>query len=160
MFSDPTFWVAASTVIFLALAFKHIKAALFSMLDSRSLRIKKELEEAESLKTEARNVLESYRKKYQEAVKESEEIIETARHEAAMLLEAAQREMDSLIKKRMELVLQRITQAEAAAVNDIRSNAVDIAVGATRMIVKEKMQQGTAEELVTAAMSDMQRKLH
>lgn len=159
-FTNPATWVAISTVLFVGLAFKPIRKAFLSILDERSNKIRKELAEAESLKAEAKGVLESYQKKYQEAVKESEEIIETARHEAAQLLESAKREMDAVIKKRMELVLQRIAQAESAALSDIQANAIDIAVGATRMIVKEKIEQGKAEELVHAAMNDLQRKLH
>lgn len=157
---DPTFWVAASTVAFVAMAFKPLKGALVSALDSRSVRIRKELEEAEQLKLEAKAILENYQQKYKEAVNESGEIIETARKEAALMIENAKRDIDITIKKRMELVLGRIAQAEKAAVNDIQLNAIDIAINATRMIVKEKMEQGAAEDLVHAAISELQRKLH
>ncbi len=158
---DPATWVAVATTAFAVLVFVPLKNALTGALDKRAIRIKNELDEAVRLKQEAAGLLESYQKKYQEALKEADEIISTARNEASMLMESAKKEMDLAVKKRMESVMNRIAQAEKAALTDIQVNAIDIAFNAARIVIAEKMQQqGVGEELVHAAITDMQKKLH
>ena len=50
MFFDETAWVAVAFIIFFVLVWKKGKTALLSLLDERSSLIKKELNEAKSLK--------------------------------------------------------------------------------------------------------------
>jgi len=157
---DPATWVAVSTVIFALAAFKPLSKMLLGALDARSIKIRSELEEASKLRVEAEELLNSYRAKYELAVSESQEIIATARNEASKMLASAKNEIDLIVKKRMESVMQRIDQAEKAAVNDIQVSAIDIAVNATKTIIKEKLQSAHSDELITYSIGELQRKLH
>ena len=80
MVLDATFWVAISFFIFLGgLIYlkvpQKINLSLVGQIDS----IKKELDEAEKLKVEAKNLLSDYESKIDKSKKETKEIISLAR---------------------------------------------------------------------------------
>ena len=80
MIIDATFWVAISFFIFLGgLIYlkvpQKINLSLVGQIDS----IKKELDEAEKLKVEAKNLLSDYESKIDKSKKETKEIISLAR---------------------------------------------------------------------------------
>ena len=61
---DATFWVAISFFIFLgALVYLKVPQKVNSSLNDQIVNIKKELDEAEKLKEEAKNLLIDYEKK-------------------------------------------------------------------------------------------------
>ena len=70
MYFNETAWVAIAFIIFIALIWKKGSKAIMSILDSRSLLIENELNEAKSLKEEA---LEELRKSLQTQKQASEE---------------------------------------------------------------------------------------
>ena len=83
MFTEAEFWVAVSFFIFVGIVwyvggFK----ALFEGLDHRGKRIQAELDEAKRLRDEAAQVLADYRRRREEAEREAEAIVASAREEA------------------------------------------------------------------------------
>ena len=61
---DATFWVAVSFVIFIGVLFYFkVPQKIFSSLDESINKIKKDIEEAEKLKEEAKNILSEYEAK-------------------------------------------------------------------------------------------------
>ncbi len=62
MFSDPTFWVAVSFVLFLAIAGKTIMKGLTKLLDDRTALIARTLGEAEKLRNEAQKARDEAQK--------------------------------------------------------------------------------------------------
>ena len=79
---DATFWVAVSFFIFLAaLIYLKIPQKMNISLNSKISEIKKELDEAEKLKEEAKILLSDYESKLDKSKKESRLIIETAKKE-------------------------------------------------------------------------------
>ena len=73
---DPTFWVAISFVIFIVvLIYLKIPQKVNTALDHKIGETKKELEEAEKLKDEAKNLLSDYENKLNQANEETAAII-------------------------------------------------------------------------------------
>lgn len=160
MLESPTFWVAVAFVVFLALVWKPLGRLIGGALDSRSARIKEELDEAVRLREEAQSVLASYQSKQQQALKEAEEIVLAAKRDAEKMREEAKANLENTLDKRIKLATQKIAQAEKAVLEDVKNNAIDIAVGAARALIKEQVESGKAEDLVKMAMTDIERKLH
>lgn len=160
IFEDPKFWVAVSFVGFVALTFKPIKRALLSALDNRVAKIKRELEEAIKLKEDAEKALSYYQNNMKRAEDEVAKIMEHAKREAEQITENARHELEESLKKRTQIAEQRIVQAEAAALKDIRDNAIDITISAARSLIIENMGREVAEEIVRSAIADMGRKFH
>ena len=70
---DATFWVAISFFIFLGgLVYLKVPQKINDSLDSKINEIKKELEEAEKLKNESKNLLSEYENKIDKSKKQKD----------------------------------------------------------------------------------------
>ena len=158
--SAPETWVAVAFVIFVVLVWKPAQKALLSGLDSRAARIEKELSEAARLREEAQALLAQYQRKHRDAMKEADEIVSHARDEANRLAQQAARDLEASLKRREELAMQRIAQAEQQATADVRAAAVDVAVAATERLLKDRLDGAKGDALIDQAIKELPGKLH
>ena len=80
---DATFWVAISFFIFFGgLVYLKIPQKINESLMNQINTIKKELDEAEKLKVEAKNLLSDYESNIDKSKKETKEIIEIAKKQS------------------------------------------------------------------------------
>jgi len=160
MHFDEAFWVAVSFFIFIALVVRPVGRALAKQLDGRAAKIKLELDEAVRLKEEAQAVLALYQRKHKKTIEEAEEIISHAQHEAERVAAIAKDNLEKDITRRTEIAIEKIAQAEANVLREIKENAVDITINAAKAIIEENIGQETAEEIISRALSDIDRKFH
>ena len=77
---EAEFWVAAAFVIFLGvLGYFRVHKLILRSIDERRERIKAELDDARRLKSEAEALLAQYKRKQQEAEREAQAIVASAR---------------------------------------------------------------------------------
>jgi len=160
LWHNPTFWAGVAFVVFVVLAYRPGKRILTGALDERIARIRKEIEEAQRLREEARSTLANYQRRQREALQEAEKIIEHAREEAERARVRAEAELEESIRRREQQAAEKIAQAEAAAIEDIRSRAVDLAISATAKLLEKKMAGKSGEQSVTEAIKGLSDKLH
>lgn len=160
MFQSAEFWVAVAFVIFVVLAFRPARKAILAMLDDRAERIRAELDEAQRLREEAQTLLAGYQRRQRDALKEAEDIIAHARDEAERLRARAVEELDASLKRREAQALDKIAQAEAGAVQEVRNLTVDIAVAATGQLLARKIDAKASGRLVDQAIADLPKNLH
>ena len=160
MFHNPTFWVSVGFVIFAVLAWKPLSRAILGALDARAVKIKAQIEDAERLRAEAQALLAEYKAKHAQALQEAQAIVATAQDEARRIAAEAAVALDAALKRREQQTLDKIAQAEAAAVRDIRNQAVDIAMAAARQIVAGQVQGPRGAALLEAAIKELPAKLH
>lgn len=159
MFSDPTFWVAVAFVIFVVAAFKPLVSKVGVMLDARSEAIRKQLEEAQALREEAQAALANYQRLQRDALKEAEEIVAHAKEEAARMREKAKADLAEALKRREQQAADKIAQAEKQALQDVRNQAVELAVRATERLLVEKMTPEVNASIVSDAVKDLPARL-
>ena len=83
MIIDATFWVSISFLIFIGvLIYFRIPQKVVNALNENIDSIKNEVDNAESLKEESKNILSEYEKKISNAKNEVKEMIEAAMEEA------------------------------------------------------------------------------
>ncbi len=160
LLTDPAFWVAVGTLIFVALVFKQAKQFVLGMLDARSLQIQKELDRARQLREEAETMLRDYRAQYEEAVASSAQIVQRAQADAEATAARMEEELKAGMEKRRQLAEAKIAQAEAKAMQDVRQHIVNVAIDAAREIIATRMQSTASDEAVRLATAELQRKLH
>lgn len=156
---NPEFWVVVAFVVLVVLAWKPVGRQLTAMLDARRDQIRKDIEEAARLKGEAQALLDDFKKKHAEAVQTAAGIVAHARSEAARIATEGAQALEDSLKRREQMAMQRIAQAESQAIAEIRGAAVDVAVAATRKLIAEKLDDARADALVDAAIADVQRKI-
>jgi len=159
--STPEFWVAVSFFLFLGLVFYFgVHKKLGEVLDARAAMIAKELEAARLLREEAEKVLADYRRKQGEAVGEAQGIIDLAAKEAQELAAETRRSVKEHFERRMKLAEEKIARAEVDAIREVRSAAVDAAVGAAQTLIKEKLTPDLAKKLVAESIDSVGSKLN
>ena len=159
-YASATFWVGVGFIVFVALVSRIAYRVVTVALDDRAARIRNQIEEATQLATEAQELLASYERKQREAAEEAESIVEHARHEAARLSESVAQELERSLARRRQLAMDRIGQAEASAIADVRNHAIEVAMAATERLLSEKVKGKTADDLINAAIKDLPKSLH
>jgi F-type H+-transporting ATPase subunit b len=158
--SDPETWVAAAFLIFVALAAKPIGRAIAQGLDGRAAKIRAQLDEARALRDEAERLLAEHQRKQIAATKEVETILARAREEAERARRESAAALEAALARREKMAMDKITQAEAQAVADVRNQAVDIAMAAAAKLLKEGVDASKGDELIESAIKELDRKLH
>jgi F-type H+-transporting ATPase subunit b len=160
MFLTAEFWVLVSFVIFVALAWKKVSTLIATTLDGRAERIRQELDEAQRLREDAQATLASYQRRQRDAAKETEALLANAREEAERLRQQAARDLEASLKRREAQALDRIAQAEAAAVAEVRNLTVDVAIAASRRILEAGIPAAQADRLIEQSISELPKHLH
>jgi F-type H+-transporting ATPase subunit b len=160
MLHDPTFWVLVAFALFVVGVWKPGSKAITQMLDDRAEKIRTDLDRAAKLREEAQALLADYQKKQRDALNEAEAIMAQAKAEAERLSAQAAADLETSLKRREQLALQRIAQAEQQAMADVRAAAVDVAVAATGKLLAEKLDAGRQDALIDGAIKELQGKLN
>jgi len=160
MFSDPAFWVAVAFFLFFALAGKALWGRVSAMLDKRAADIAKALADAARLREEALKAKQEAERTLGHAATESAAIIQQAREEAERMQARAAANLKTAIALREQQALDRIAQSETAATKHVRDTAVDVALSATRALLREQVGSGRSEVLVSEAIAELPRRLH
>jgi F-type H+-transporting ATPase subunit b len=154
----PDISVAIAFVIFIVLvAWKGTKK-LTAGLDQRAEAIRKQLDETQNLREEAQAALASYQRQQRDALAEADEIIAQAKVDAERLKVQAETVLTATMKRREEQAVERIAQAEATAIKDVRDQAIELAIGVATKIITEKMTKTVQNELVKDASEDLMKK--
>ncbi len=160
MLHDSHFWYAVAFVVFIALVLKLAGKGILSGLDDRGRRIAAELEQAQKLREDAQAALAQFQRKQRDALKEAEAIVAQAREEADRIRVQAAKDLEHALKRREQQAIDKVAQAEAAALQQVRDLAVDIAVQATEKLLVENIDDARNNVLVAGAIRDLSAKLH
>ncbi len=158
---DATFWATVAFFIFFAIVlYLKVPGMISKSLDERAERIRGELEDARKLREEAQQLLAEYQRKRKDAEKEAAEIVEIAKREAGLLAEEAHAKTEEYVARRTALAELKIGQAERDAINEVRSNAVDLAVEAARQLLAGKVDAKTGADLFKSSVQEVKGKLN
>lgn len=158
---NPLFWVLVAFIAFVALlVYFRVPAILGKALDERAEGIRKELDEARKLREEAQALLSDYQRKAREAEKEAESIIEQAKREAEALAADARKALTETLERRSKIAEEKIARAEAQALSEVRSTAVETALAAAQEILKSRAGGETGNTLVSQSITDLRGKLN
>jgi len=159
LFADPEFWVLLAVVVFAIVVWKPARRAVVGTLDERAMRIRGELEEARKLRDEAEQLLADYRLKEREAAADAQAIIAHARDEAERIAAQSARDLQQSLERRQRLAEERIAQAEAKALDEIRAAAVDVAIAAAREVIVSELDERRGAAMLDAAIAALPQRL-
>lgn len=159
VFSDPTFWVGVSFLIFVALMIKPTKK-IMGALDARGAKIKAQIEEAQKLREDAQHLLAEYQRKQRQAIEEAGQILAHARAETARHREQTAQALEAALKRRERQALDRIAQAEAQALEEVRQAAADVAIAATRRLLESNLDEAKRSAMIEASIKELPQKIH
>jgi F-type H+-transporting ATPase subunit b len=154
-------WVAIGFLCLLGLlAYFGMHRKLIDALDERQGRIKAELDEAVRLREEAQSLLAEFERKGREAESEAEAIVVGAKAEAERLAAEAKTRMEEFVARRTKMAEDKIAQAEAQALADVRAAAADAAVAAAGKILSGTTKGKIADDLLAQGIDDLKLKFN
>ncbi|MBK8209889.1 MAG: F0F1 ATP synthase subunit B [Rhodospirillales bacterium] len=159
-YATAEFMVAVALAVFVFLIGRRAFNLLGVALDDRAEKIKNRIDEAARLADEAQAMLATYERKQRDAAEEATSILTGAQREAERLAVDAKRELENALKRREAQALERIAQAEKAAVDEVRGRAVDVAIEATRKLLAERLTPKQQGSLIDAAIAELPKRLH
>ena len=144
---DATFWVAISFFIFIGgLVYLKVPQKINDYLVAQINQIKKELNEAEKLKVEAKNLLSDYEGKLDKSKKETQAIINKAKKDSEKNILEKTKKFHELIDSRKKNAEQKISQMKENALKDIKNISVKISMETVEHLIKNSIDEKKIEK--------------
>ena len=155
MIVDATFWVAVSFFIFLGVLFYFkIPQKITTALDGSISIIKAEVDNAESLKEESKNILSDYEKKISNAKTEVKQMLDAAIDEADRNVLRANKEFHIQMENRKKNTEDRIKQMKNQALKDIKNASVKMSIQAVEILLKNSLDKNKLDKIFISSVED------
>ena len=148
MIIDATLWVAVSFFIFvwICMYFK-IPQKVKNILDENIIQIKKQIEQAEKLKEEAKNNLANHENKLSNAKKEIQFMIKKANDESERKIIKTNENFNRLMEVRKKNTEDKIKQMKNQAIKDIKNLSIDIAIDSVQKLILNSLDKGKLDKI-------------
>ena len=157
---DNTFYATVALVIFIGIMlYFGVPKIIAKMLDGKIAQIEAELATAKKLREDAAALLVEYEQKRVAAESEAEGIISAARDEANRMTAEAQTSLAEMLARRTKAVEDKIAQAEAQAIAEVRARSADVAIEAARVVLTDEMARN-GNQVVDKAIADVGTRLN
>ena len=148
MIIDATFWVAISFFIFFGiLIYLKVPQKINITITNQINEIKKELDNAEKLKEEAKNLLSDYENNIDKSIKESKKIIDIAKNENEKIILEKTKKFHQIIEERKKNNEQKIFQMKENALKDIKNISVKISIETVENLIKNSIDKNKLEKI-------------
>ena len=145
---DATFWVAISFIIFfLGLIYLKVPKKINELLNKLILDIKNEIEESEKLRTEAKVLLDNAQKKLDSAQSESKKILEQAKKDGDRLVIEMNDKFHKSSEIKKNLAENKIAQMKEATLKEIKDVSIKIAVDSVKKIISTSIDKSKLDNL-------------
>ena len=152
---DATFWVAISFFIFLGVLFYFkVPQKVFGALDESINKIKKDIDEAEKLKEEAKNILSEYEAKLSKSKVEVDLMIKNAQKESETNIIKINDQFHSIFENRKKMAEDKIKQMRLQATKDIKNYSVEVAIIALEKIIKNSVDKKKLEKIYISSVDE------
>ena len=123
-FYDPQIWVAISFFFFFIIFGKMVWKQLRSYLDNKILEIKNEIDEAQKLHKDAKDLYATEAKKIQDLDLVVKEIIDKSKNQSYELLLENKKKIEHQIDKLEKEALEKIKVIQNQAMEEIKSDII------------------------------------
>ena len=145
---DATFWVAISFLIFfVGLIYLKVPQKVNNSLDEKIKQIKNELDEAEKLKNESKNLLSDYENKIDASKKETKEIINLSKKQSEKIIIEKTNKFHQNMDLKKKNVEQKIVQLKEDALQDIKRASIKISIDAVTNLIKNSVDKNKLEKV-------------
>ena len=152
---DATFWVTISFFIFLGiLIYFKIPQKIKNLLDQSILTIRNQINEAEKLKEDAKNILIEHEKKISNSKKEVQNMIDKANEEAEKNVIRTNQEFYRVMENRKKNVEEKIKQLKNQATKDIKNASVKIAIESVEKLIKNSLDKSKLDKIYSSSIEE------
>jgi len=152
---DATFWVMISFFVFIGLLiYFNIPQKIKATLDENIYNIKNQIDEANRLKEDAKNILTEHEKKISNSRNEVKQIISKANEEAEKNVIKINKDFHNLMDARKKNAEERIKQLKNQALKDIKNTSVKIAIESVEKLIKNSMDKSKLDKIYSSSIEE------
>ena len=152
---DATFWVAVSFFLFVGvLLYFKVPQKIFTTLDESINKIKKDIEEAEKLKEEAKNILSEYESRLDKSKVEIDLMIKNAQKESETNIIKINDQFHKIFENRKKMAEEKIKQMKLQATKDIKNYSVEVAIIALEKIIKNSIDKKKLDKIYVSSVNE------
>ena len=152
---DATFWVAVSFFLFVGvLLYFKVPQKIFATLDESINKIRKDIEEAEKLKEEAKNILSDYEARLDKSKVEIDLMIKNAQKESDTNIIKTNDQFHKIFENRKKMAEEKIKQMKLQATKDIKNYSVEVAIIALEKIIKNSIDKKKLDKIYVSSVNE------
>jgi len=152
---DATFWVMISFFAFIGLlVYFNIPQKLKAALEEKINNIQNEINEADKLKEEAKNILSENEKKISNSKAEVKSMINKANEDSEKNIIKTNEEFHNLMDNRKKNAEERIKQMKNQALKDIKNASVKIAIESVENLLKNSIDKSKLDKIYLSSIEE------
>ena len=152
---DATFWVMISFFAFIGLLiYFKIPQKIKTALDENINNIKNQINEAEKLKEDAKNILTEHEKKISNSKTEVKQMISKANEEAEKNVIKTNKDFYNLMESKKKNADERIKQLKNQALKDIKNASVKIAIESVEKLIKNSLDKSKLDKIYSSGIEE------
>jgi len=152
---DATFWVAVSFIIFVGVIFYFkVPQKIDQSLNESIKKIKEEIDNAEKLKDESKNILSEYDSKVSKSKEEIKNLLKNAEKQAEKDIIKTNEEFHLVVENRKKAAEEKIKQMKAQAIKDVKNLSVDIAIRSVEKIIKNSIDKKKLDKIYLSSIDE------
>ena len=155
MIIDATFWVMVSFFLFIGLLiYFQIPQKIKKALEENISNIKNQIDEADKLKEDAKNILTEHEKKISNSKNEVKSMIAKASEEAEKNIIKTNQDFQNLIENKKRNAEERIKQLKNQALKDIKNTSVKIAIESVEKLLKNSLDKNKLDKIYMSSIEE------
>ena len=155
MMIDATFWVMISFFAFIGLLiYFKIPQKIKTTLDDNIDDIKNQIDEADKLKEDAKNILIEHEKKISNSKAEVKQMINKASEEAEKNVIKTNQDFHNLMETRKKNAEERVKQLKNQALKDIKNASVKVAIESVEKLIKNSLDKSKLDKIYSSSIEE------
>ena len=155
MIVDATFWVMISFFLFVGvLIYFQVPQKIKVALEENILNIKNQIDEADKLKEDAKNILTEHEKKISDSKAEVKSMIAKASEEVENNIIKTNQDFHNLMENRKKNAEERVRQLKDQALKDIKNTSVKIAIESVEKLLKNSLDKSKLDKIYMASIEE------
>jgi F-type H+-transporting ATPase subunit b len=152
---DATFWVMISFFLFVGLLiYFQVPQKIKTVLEDSISNIKKQIDEADKLKEDAKNILTEHEKKISNSKAEVKSMIAKASDVAERNIIKTNQDFHNLMENRKKNAEERIKQLKNQALKDIKNTSVKIAIESVEKLLKNSLDKSKLDKIYMSSIEE------
>ncbi len=152
---DATFWVMISFFLFIGLLiYFQIPQKIKNTLNENIFNIKNQIDEANKLKEDAKNILIEHEKKISNSKTEVKSMISKAIEDAEKNIIKTNESFHNQMESRKRNAEERIKQLKNQALKDIKNTSVIIAVESVEKLLKNSLDKSKLDKIYMSSIEE------
>jgi F-type H+-transporting ATPase subunit b len=152
---DATFWVMISFFLFMGLLiYFQIPQKIKAALEENISNIKSQIDEADKLKEDAKNILTEHEKKISNSKVEMKSMVTKAGEEAEKNIIKTNQDFHNLMENRKKNAEERIKQLKNQALKDIKDTSVRIAIESVEKLLKNSLDKSKLDKIYMSSVEE------